>query len=144
MCFYIPAKQLKATKATKDIRCVKLMTSQGPATGRSVNGYWYSLHQKFHYEEGYEYSEDSFMKEISKYPRVVSYGHPGDGIATSNGFHSFAMGAEQAYDSTSERFGSKRVRCYIPKGSYYFYDAREKTYFSDRIVIVGQLKPRIR
>lgn len=127
MCFYIPERQIKAKRATKDIPCLKKMRDRGEKE-------WTSMHFKFIYKNGYEYTEDSFEKLRRKYNKCY-YSRARE--ATRNGFHSFMPNSEEAINYPI----GKLVECYIPKGAYYFSNLGNHTYFSDRIVIVGAVKP---
>lgn len=137
MCFYIPNSQLKALKAKKDISVFKLMKpiweqsfwiENTLSQGEIIKGKYSSWHRNFMYEDGYEYSNSNFSRLRKDY-----YGAKGEG----QGLHSFPIRKKPFIG-----FGQVKVKCYIPKGAYYFYNRGDGEYFSNRLVVIGKIREK--
>lgn len=135
MCFYIPRRWKTAKKATEDIPVKKLVKQVYKSDHMTpVIGKYASWHRHFEYEDGYEYRNTLFRKDVLRYPKISSSYFPTVRKGTKEGIHSFS----ETNNTIRERFGQIIIECYIPKGAYYFYNKSHKEYFSNRLVVVGR------
>lgn len=116
MCFLLPQRKGEryAKLAKRNIPCWKKIKV-------SKKGVYVSVHFAFVYEDAYEYENDNFSRDGARYP---------GGEGKGEGLHSFS---KLPYNTNF--FGYRIIKCYIPKGSYYFH--YRNAYFSNRLVVVG-------